>query len=146
MKLARGICFRSQRHNQWEESIQISTRGRTICMCTWNASASFSSELTCPQLHGPNNQSGFGRRIGRTYQKQPTFVGAPAILRACGPLSSGQYKRASTTSLVLPVYYFKIGSLNTFQQIKRLSVKTPSRVVDVKLKKTQLKASFAYGP
>ena len=46
VKLAKEICFRSEQRDQWEESIQISTRGRTIRMCTWKACDSFSSELT----------------------------------------------------------------------------------------------------
>ena len=30
-ELEREICFWSERRNQWEESIQISTRGHRIC-------------------------------------------------------------------------------------------------------------------
>ena len=40
------ICFLSEQRDQWEESIQISTRRRMICTCTWKASNSISSKLT----------------------------------------------------------------------------------------------------
>ena len=40
VELAREIRFWSERRGQWEESIEISTRGRRIRTCTWKASDS----------------------------------------------------------------------------------------------------------